>query len=38
MDEDNLMAEARYLALNPERARLAARARDWRGSSLSRGF
>jgi putative transposase len=33
MDEDHLMAAARYVALNPVRARLAARADDWRWSS-----
>jgi len=33
MDEDHLMAAVRYLALNPVRARLAERARDWRWSS-----
>lgn len=34
MDEDHLMAAARYVALNPVRARLVARARDWRWSSV----
>ncbi len=33
MDEAHLMAAARYVALNPVRARLAARAQDWRWSS-----
>ena len=33
MDEEHLMAAARYVALNPVRARLAARAQDWRWSS-----
>jgi putative transposase len=33
MDEDHLMAAARYVALNPVRAGLAARAEDWRWSS-----
>jgi putative transposase len=33
MDEDHLMAAVRYVALNPVRAKLAARARDWRWSS-----
>ncbi len=33
MDEDHLMAAARYVALNPVRARLVARADDWRWSS-----
>jgi putative transposase len=33
MDEDHLMAAARYVALNPVRARLVARAGDWRWSS-----
>ena len=30
MDEEHLTAAARYVALNPVRARLAARAWDWR--------
>ena len=34
MDEDHLMAAARYVALNPVRARLVARARDWPHSSV----
>jgi putative transposase len=34
MDEDHLLAAARYVALNPVRARLAARAQDWRWSSV----
>jgi putative transposase len=29
MDEDHLMAAIRHVALNPVRARLAARAEDW---------
>ena len=29
MDEDHLIAAARYVALNPVRARLIARAEDW---------
>lgn len=33
MDEDHLMAAARYLALNPVRAGLVRRATDWRWSS-----
>ena len=33
MDEEHLMAAARYVALNPVRARLVARAEDWRWSS-----
>jgi putative transposase len=33
MDEPYLLACARYVELNPVRARLAARARDWRWSS-----
>jgi putative transposase len=35
MDEDHLMAAARYVALNPVRARLVARAQDWRWSSAA---
>ena len=35
MDEDHLIAAARYGALNPVRARLVARAQDWRWSSVS---
>ena len=34
MDEAHLMAAVRYVALNPVRARLAARAQDWRHSSV----
>ena len=34
MDEEHLMAAARYVALNPVRAGLAARAWDWRWSSV----
>lgn len=34
MDEVHLAAAARYVALNPERARLVARAQDWRWSSV----
>ena len=34
MDEEHLMAAARYVALNPVRARLVARAEDWRWSSV----
>ena len=33
MDEEHLMAAARYVALNPVRAGLVARAEDWRWSS-----
>ena len=33
MDEAHLLACARYVELNPVRARLARRARDWRWSS-----
>jgi hypothetical protein len=33
MDEEHLLAAARYVALNPVRARLAKRAEDWRWSS-----
>ena len=33
MDEDHLAAAIRYIALNPVRARLVERARDWRWSS-----
>src|SRR5260370_38000790 len=33
MDEDHLAAAFRYVSLNPVRARLAARAQDWRWSS-----
>lgn len=34
MDEAHLLAALRYVALNPVRARLAARAQDWRWSSV----
>ena len=34
VDEEHLMAAARYVALNPVRARLVARAQDWRWSSV----
>ena len=34
MDEPHLLAALRYVALNPVRARLAARAEDWRWSSV----
>ena len=34
MDEQHLMAAARYVALNPVRARLVHRAQDWRWSSV----
>ena len=34
MDEAHLMAAARYVSLNPVRARLAARAEDWPWSSV----
>ena len=34
MDEEHLMAAARYVAANPVRARLVARAEDWRWSSV----
>jgi putative transposase len=34
MDEPHLMTAARYAALNPVRARLVKRARDWRWSSV----
>ncbi len=33
MDEDHLLAAARYVELNPVRAKLKRRARDWRWSS-----
>lgn len=33
MDEDHLMASLRYVELNPVRAKLVQRARDWRWSS-----
>jgi putative transposase len=33
LDEDHLLAAARYVALNPVRARLVQRAQDWRWSS-----
>jgi putative transposase len=35
MDEEHLMAAARYVALNPVRARLVERAEDWRWSSVA---
>ena len=34
MDEDHLMAAARYVAMNPVRARLVERAEDWPWSSV----
>jgi putative transposase len=34
MDEDHFMAVARYLELNPARARRVSRAQDWRWSSV----
>ena len=34
MDEAHLAAAARYVSLNPVRARLVARAQDWRWSSV----
>ncbi len=34
MDEDHLMAAARYVALNPVRAKLVAKPTDWRWSSV----
>jgi putative transposase len=34
MDEDHLMAAARYVALNPVRAKLVARAEEWPWSSV----
>jgi len=34
MDEEHLAAALRYVSLNPVRARLVARARDWRWSSV----
>ena len=34
MDEDHLIAAVRYVALNPVRARLVARAEDWAHSSV----
>jgi putative transposase len=34
MDEDHLAAALRYVSLNPVRARLVERARDWRWSSV----
>jgi putative transposase len=34
LDEEHLMAAARYVALNPVRARLVARPQDWAWSSL----
>ena len=35
MDEGHLIAALRHVALNPVRARLAARAQDWRWSSTA---
>jgi len=35
MDEEHLMAAARYVALNPVRARLVKRAHEWRWSSVA---
>lgn len=35
MDEEHLMAAARYVALNPVRARLVEQAGDWRWSSVA---
>jgi hypothetical protein len=35
MDEEHLVAAARYVALNPVRGRLVARAQDWRWSSVT---
>ena len=35
MDEDHLMVAARYVALNPVRARLVKRAKDWPHGSVS---
>jgi len=35
MDEEHLMTAARYVALNPVRARLIERAQDWRWSSVA---
>src|ERR1700721_713971 len=35
MDEEHLAAALRYVSLNPVRARLVARAQDWRWSSTS---
>jgi putative transposase len=35
MDEEHLAAALRYVSLNPVRARLVARAQDWRWSSAS---
>jgi putative transposase len=34
MDEGHLISAVRYVALNPVRARLAARAEDWKWSSV----
>jgi putative transposase len=34
MDESHLLAAVRYVSLNPVRARLAARAQDWKWSSV----
>lgn len=38
MDEDHLLAAVRYVALNPVRAGLVARAEDWRWSSVQAHF
>ena len=38
MDEEHLMAAARYVALNPVRARLVERAEDWPWSSVRAHF
>ncbi|MBV9112309.1 MAG: transposase [Hyphomicrobiales bacterium] len=38
MDEDHLAAVLRYVSLNPVRARLVARAQDWRWSSTRAHF
>lgn len=35
MDDDHLLAAVRYLAINPVKARLVKRARDWRWSSVA---
>jgi putative transposase len=34
MDEDHLISAVRYVALNPVRAHLVARAEDWKWSSI----
>src|SRR5271166_4493151 len=36
MDEEHLMAAARYVAMNPVRARLVERAEDWPGRACGR--